>query len=218
MSRANAVPARQAVSPAWACSRHRPRHRVWHLRVGSGSGPGRSVVQPFTTITDGVRFGAGNARGRSTRARQSRRSTVVTTSPCKTVGVVLRWFESITRHPRKRPLTRRYAGQGPLSRGLSAPRLLEPGSCPRLVWPQGRDLRVCGCRRGRGRAGPVRGVGSVRNPCGRVTLSVIPGPVFRSGRAADQWRALAAGGVGRDLKARNGRQRLSLTTSGTSAR
>ena len=78
--------------------------------------------------------------------------TAISWPPCRTVGVVLRWFESITRHVEKRPLTRRYAGRGPLLWGLSAPRLVKPGArCPGLV-AQGCDLRGCQCRMVKARA------------------------------------------------------------------
>jgi hypothetical protein len=101
---------------------------------------------------------------------------------CNTVGVVLRWFESITRHVEERPLTRRFVGRGSLPRGLSAPRFAEPGArCPVRV-TQGCDLRGCRCRMGKARAGLDWNLGSVRNPCGRLRASGIPRPVFGGGR------------------------------------
>jgi hypothetical protein len=94
-----------------------------------------------------------DARADCVRIRECGRASpqvkAISWPPCKTVGVVLRWFESITRHVKKRPLTRRYAGQGPWSRGVSAPRLVKPGArCPgRLT--RGCDLRGCQCRMGK---------------------------------------------------------------------
>jgi hypothetical protein len=104
--------------------------------------------------------------------------TAVAVFLCKTVGVVLRWFESITRHGKKRPLTRRNAGQGPLLRGLSAPRLVKPGARRPGRVARGCDQRGCHCLMGKARAAQRWNLGSVRNPCGYLRPSVIPGPVF----------------------------------------
>ena len=48
--------------------------------------------------------------------------------PCKTVGVVLRWFESITRHHSRTAPDQAIYRSGPLLRRVSAPRFVNPGA------------------------------------------------------------------------------------------